>query len=80
MDTEYLKELISKAFKRESLENVSEDGNEGPNISLCRNCWCMTHTLIGNICGKCKKPKHIIDVIGDENIGGESKKLEEENE
>lgn len=30
-----------------------------PDISLCENCWCMTHTLVGNICGKCKKPKHI---------------------
>lgn len=32
----------------------------------------LTHTLIGNTCGKCHKPKNIIDVIGDENIGGES--------
>ena len=21
-------------------------------ISLCRNCWCMTHTINGK-CGKC---------------------------
>lgn len=46
-------------------------------ISLCKNCWCMTHTLVGNVCGKCKRPKHIIDVIGDGNIGGESMSLKE---
>ena len=26
-------------------------------ISLCKNCWCATHTMTGNICGKCHKPK-----------------------
>ena len=30
-------------------------------ISLCKNCWCMTHTLAGNKCGKCHHPKHIIE-------------------
>lgn len=31
-----------------------------PDISLCENCWCMTHTFAGDICGKCKKAKHSI--------------------
>lgn len=58
-------------------ENAVKDEYGNPDISLCKNCWCMTHTLVGNVCGKCKKPKHIIDVIGDENIGGESMSMKE---
>ena len=26
-------------------------------VSLCENCWCMSHTLEGGICEKCKKSK-----------------------
>lgn len=26
------------------------------NISLCKNCWCMTHTINGK-CGKCGAKK-----------------------
>ena len=59
-------------------KNAVKDKYGNPDISLCKNCWCMTRTLVGNICGKCKKPKHIIDVIGDENIGGESRSLNHE--
>lgn len=39
--------------------NAVKDEYGNPDISLCKNCQCMTHTLIGNVCGKCKKPKHI---------------------
>lgn len=56
-------------------KNAAKDKYGNPDISLCKNCWCMTHTLVENVCGKCKRPKHIIDVIGDENIGGESRRL-----
>lgn len=58
-------------------DNAVKDEYGNPDISLCKNCWCMTHTLVGNVCGKCKRPKHIVDVIGDENIGGESVSLKE---
>ena len=92
-------------------DNAVKDEYGNPEISLCKNCWCMTHTLIGNICGKCKKPKHITEeefakdvettvqrvkvhnmlrqmsgseeyrraqnIIGDENIGGESMSMDE---
>lgn len=71
--------LDMKAVKNKDYEkNMVKDKYGNPDISLCKNCWCMTHTLVGNICGKCKKPKHIIDVIGDENIGGESRSLNHE--
>lgn len=43
-------------------------------VSLCKNCWCMTHSLAGGVCAKCGRFKEVIDVIGDENIGGKSKK------
>ncbi len=28
-------------------------------LSLCQRCWCMTKTLVRDICGKCKKPKEL---------------------
>lgn len=30
---------------------------EGPDISLCKNCWCMTKTIDGK-CGKCGQDKN----------------------
>lgn len=42
-------------------KNAVKDEYGNPDISLCRNCWCMTHTLAGNKCGKCHQPKHIIE-------------------
>ena len=30
--------------------------NNNTEISLCKNCWCMTHT-INKKCGKCKAYK-----------------------
>lgn len=58
-------------------KNAVKDKYGNPDISLCKNCWCMTHTLAGNVCGKCKRSKHMVDYIGDENIGGESVSLKE---
>ncbi len=92
-------------------DNAVKDEYGNPDISLCKNCWCMTHTLVGNVCGKCKRPKHITkeefakdvettiqrvevhntlrqiaeseenkraqNIIGDENIGGESMSMKE---
>lgn len=39
---------------------------EPAEVSLCRNCQCMTHTLAGNVCGKCKRSKHIAESAGNE--------------
>lgn len=30
--------------------------NDNIEVSLCKNCWCMTHT-IDKKCGKCKADK-----------------------
>lgn len=54
------------------MKETSTKGLEYTEISLCENCWCMTHTIDGR-CGKCKALKRP-DVIGDENIGGESRR------
>ena len=45
-------------FKEE--KNEPQDF-EPAKVSLCRNCQCMTHTLVGNVCGKCLKPKNIAE-------------------
>lgn len=37
-------------------KNAVKDKYGNPAISLCKNCWCMTHTISGK-CGKCKEPK-----------------------
>jgi len=26
-------------------------------LTLCPNCFCLTHAMKGKICGKCKKKK-----------------------
>nr|DAR44973.1 MAG TPA: hypothetical protein [Caudoviricetes sp.] len=31
---------------------TTEHFNDSTQISLCTNCWCMTHTINGK-CGKC---------------------------
>ena len=30
-------------------------------ISLCKGCWCMTHTLLNGQCGKCGFKKEDYD-------------------
>ena len=57
---EQLRECIYDALTVLDQRTRPKTLSEKYGISLCRNCWCMTHTLAGNICGKCKKPKHTI--------------------
>lgn len=48
--------VFEKHYKRHN--DIYEDFDDYfPDISLCKNCWCMTHTLAGNVCGKCKGRK-----------------------
>ena len=49
-------ELSQRAYETCAWETTSEV-NDDP-ISLCENCWCMTHTIDGR-CGKCKAKKEI---------------------
>ena len=41
---------INEILKELELEQLAE-------ISLCRHCWCMTHTLKNGRCAKCFAPK-----------------------
>lgn len=46
---------IRMASKKKKF-NIDEEQNEMEEqmneVSLCKNCWCMTHTINGK-CGKC---------------------------
>lgn len=36
--------------------NINKEMKDNKQISLCTNCYCMTHTINGK-CGKCKARK-----------------------
>lgn len=65
-DIKFLLTEKEKSALKRSLQKIDELYEEllsnkrtdhDPEISLCPKCFCMTHTLRDNICGKCKKEK-----------------------
>lgn len=61
-------------------KNAAKDKYGNPDISLCKNCWCMTHTLVGNVCGKCKRPKYVVEEITPEDVQRTLERIEVHNQ
>jgi hypothetical protein len=43
--------------KKNEKTKIMKFGVTPDSLTLCPHCFCMTHTMKGNICGKCKKKK-----------------------
>lgn len=47
---------IRMASKKKKFNLDKEKMKDSEQVSLCKNCWCMTHT-INSKCGKCGEKK-----------------------
>lgn len=54
---EVLQQISKQSKESDWTRNLVKDEYGNPDISLCKNCWCMTYTTIENVCAKCKEPK-----------------------